>query len=93
MWVNCCHQLSAEEGRVRFHYVNYKESQLVVDINEDVAATSLLTLRGKNNEDFDKQDMVTNIEFEAIVPSIKKHFFHQHMVDFVSKLELSDQKC
>ena len=58
---------------------------MVVDSNEYVAAESSITLHGKNNEDSDKQDMVTNIEFEAIVPSIKKHFFHQHMVDFTNK--------
>ena len=64
---------------------------MVVDSNEDIAATSLLTLHGKNNEYSDKQDMVTNIEFEAIVPSIKKHLFRQLMVGFSNKIELSDQ--
>ena len=36
--------------------------------------------------------MVTNIELEAMVPSIKKQLFHQHIVGFVNKLELSDEK-
>ena len=26
------------------------------------------------------------------MPSIKSYFFHQHMINFVNKLELSDQK-
>ena len=49
-------------------------------------------MNGNNIEDCDKQDIVTNIEFEAILPSIKNYYFHQCMVDFVNKLELSDQK-
>ena len=54
--------------------------------NEYVADVSLLTLHGKNIEDYDKQDIVTNISFEAIVPSIKKYLFFHRMVDFVNKL-------
>ena len=42
--------------------------------------------------DSEKQDIVTNIECEAIIPSIKNNFFHQRMVDYLNKLELSDQK-
>ena len=45
----------------------------------------------KNIEDYDKQDIVTNKKFEAIISSIKKNLFHQRMVDFVNKLELSDK--
>ena len=37
-----------------------------------------------------KQDIVKNIEIEAIVPSINKNFFHQHMVSFVNKLKFND---
>ena len=62
------------------------EYQLVVGSNEYVASVSLLTLHGNSTEESDKQDVVTNIEFEAIVSSIKKYFFHQCMVDFVNKL-------
>ena len=40
----------------------------------------------------DKQDIVTNIEFEAIITSIKNNFFHQRMMIFVNKLESIDQK-
>ena len=65
---------------------------MVVGINEDVAAASLLTLHDNNIEDFDKHDIFTNIEFEYIVTSIKKCLFHQPMIDFVNKLELSDQR-
>ena len=43
-------------------------------------------------EEYDKQDTVTNIEFESIVPSIRRYFFNQCTVDFMHKLELSDQK-
>ena len=43
-------------------------------------------------EDSHKQEIVTNIEFDAIIPSTTNNFFHQSMVDFVNKLELSDQK-
>ena len=32
------------------------------------------------------------MSFEAIIPSIKNNFFHRHMINFVNKLELSDQK-
>ena len=52
----------------------------------------MLTFYGDNIEESDKQYMVTNIEFEAISPSIKKYFSHQCMVYFVNKLELSYQK-
>ena len=43
--------------------------------NEDVADASLLTCNGIRIEDSDKQDIVTNIECEALVNSIKKFFF------------------
>ena len=36
--------------------------------------------------------MVKNILSESIVPSIKKNFFNQRIVDFFNKLELSDRK-
>ena len=65
---------------------------MVVVNNEDVAAASFLTLYGNNIEDYVKHDIFTNMGFEAIVPSIKNYFFHQHVIDFVNKLELSDQK-
>ena len=52
----------------------------------------MLTLYDEKIEESDKQDIVTNIEFEAMVPSIKRYFFHKHMVDFLNKTELSDQK-
>ena len=34
----------------------------------------------------------TNFESESIIPSIKKYLFHQRMVDFLNKLEISDQQ-
>ena len=49
-------------------------------------------MHGDNIGEYDKQDIDTNIQFESILPSIKKYFFHQHMVDFMNKPELSDQK-
>ena len=63
-----------------------------VGSNEDVAAAPLLNFHGDSIEESDKQDIVTNISFEAIVPSIKKYLFFHRMVDFVNKLELNDQK-
>ena len=51
------------------------ESQLNVHSNGDAATTSLLTLHGDNIEESDKQDTVTNIEFEYIVPSFKSTSF------------------
>ena len=68
------------------------KSQFNVGSNQDVESESLLTLDGNNIGEYDKQDIVTNIEFESIVPSIKKHLFYQRMVDFVNKIEFSDQK-
>ena len=65
---------------------------LVVIKNEDVEASSLISLHGNNNEDYEKQDMVIDIYFEAIFHSIKKSLFHQRMVDFFSELYFSDQK-
>ena len=38
-----------------------KDYQFVVIINENVAAESLLSFHGDNIEDYDKQDIVTNI--------------------------------
>ena len=69
-----------------------KDSQLFVSINEYVVPASLLYLHVDNIENYDKQYIVTNIEFETIMTSIKKKCFHQRMVDFLNKLELSDQK-
>ena len=60
--------------------------------NEDYEYLSLIYLHGKSNKDSGKQDIVTNIEFEAIVTSIKKNFFHEHMVDFSNKLYFNDNK-
>ena len=65
---------------------------MVVISNDDVAAALLISLHGNNIEDYDKQDIVSNIELWAIIPSIGKNLFHQHMMNFVNKLELSDQK-
>ena len=92
MWVTCRHQLEVEEGRVRCHYVKNKQYKLVISINEYFAAASLLTLHGNNIEYSDKQDIFPNTEFEAIITSVKKNFFHQRMMNFVNKIELSDQK-
>ena len=36
--------------------------------------------------------MLTNIEFETIISSIKKDLFNQRMVGFVNKIDLSDKK-
>ena len=65
---------------------------MVVSSIEDVSTASLLYLHGINIEYSDKQDKVLNISFEEILPSIKKYFFHQRMIDFVNKLDLNDQK-
>ena len=42
----------------------YKYSQLGVISHEDVANASLVYLHSDNIEDYYKQDIVTNIEFE-----------------------------
>ena len=63
-----------------------KYSQLVVSSNEDVTAESLLSLHGDNIEYSVKQDMVTNMGFEAITPPIQKNLFHQCTVYFANKL-------
>ena len=52
---------------------------------------SLITFNGDNIEEYDKHDIDTNIEFESIETSIKKYWFNQRMVDFVNKLEWSNQ--
>ena len=48
-----------------------KYYSVVVVRNEDVTAAALIYLHGKNNENTEKQDIVTNMEFESIVNSIK----------------------
>ena len=65
---------------------------MVVGSNADVEAASLIYLHGKKTEYSYKQDIVSNMEFETIIPSIKKYFFHQCMVNFVNKIDLSDKK-
>ena len=52
-----------------------KYYQWVVSSNEDVAAVLFLSFHGDNNEDYEKEDIVPNIEFECIVPSIKNSLF------------------
>ena len=69
-----------------------KYYQLVVSSNEDVASVLFIYLHVDIIVDSDKQYIVTNIEFEAIIPSIKNNLFHQCMVNFLHKLDLSDQK-
>ena len=49
-------------------------------------------MHGDNNEYYEKQDIVKNIYFKAIFTSTKNNFFHQHMIDFLNRLEFSDQK-
>ena len=68
-----------------------KEYQLNVTSNKDVAAASLISLHDDNIKDYNKQEIVSNTEFEAIIPSIKNNSFHQHMMNFMNKLELSDK--
>ena len=70
----------------------YKDYSSVIKSTKDVASELLVSLHGDNIEYSDKQDIVTNIEFEARIPSIKKNFFHQRMVEFANKLDSSDQK-
>ena len=48
------------------------KNQLSVGINEDVVATSLLNLHDNHIEESETQDIVINIEFVAIITSIKK---------------------
>ena len=48
------------------------ESHLNVGRNEYVTSASLLTFHDDKIEESDKQGIVTNIKFEAIVTSIKK---------------------
>ena len=67
------------------------DSPSFVSINEDVAATLLIYLNENNNKDYEKQDIVTNTYFEAIVPLINK-LFNQRLVYFVNKIEFSDPK-
>ena len=81
-----------EEVKVRCHYVQNIESQLNFGSNENVSAASLLNFYDNNIEEYEKQGIVTNLKFEYIITSIKKHFFHQRMVNFVNKLELSDHE-
>ena len=71
---------------------NDKYSQLVFKINEDVAAASLIYFHGNNIEDYEKQDIVTNIKFESIITLIENKLFYKLMVDFLYSLDLSDQK-
>ena len=70
-----------------------KYFHVVLSINEDVTSASFIFLHDDNIEDSEKEEIVTNIELEAIIPSIKKNFSHQRMVDFMYNLELRDQKC
>ena len=60
----------------------HKEYQLGVRSDEYVAAALFISLRDNNIEYYDKQGIVSNIEIEAIITSIKKNFFHQRMMDF-----------
>ena len=46
------------------------DSPLCVIRNKDVASARLLSLHGNDNAYYEKQDIVTNIYFEAVVPSI-----------------------
>ena len=45
-----------------------------------------------NIEEYEKQDIVTKIEFEAISPSIKNYFFHHCVVYFVNTPYLIGKK-
>ena len=69
-----------------------KEYPLFVRINKDVSSVSFFSLHGNRINDSDKKYIVSNIEFKAIVPSIKKSFFYQHMMNFLNKLDSSGQK-
>ena len=47
-----------------------KDYQLVLISKEDVTTASLIYLHGNNVEYYDKKYIVTNLEFEAIIPPI-----------------------
>ena len=51
------------------------DSPVVVRINEDVTAASLISFQGENNNKSEKHGIVRNIEFEFIVTSIKTTSF------------------
>ena len=59
---------------------------LVVNINEYVSDGPLLSLHGNNIKDSVKQDIGTNMEFEAITPPIQRNLFHQCAIYFANKL-------
>ena len=65
---------------------------MVASSNEYFTAASLPNFYGDNMEDYEKQDTFSNTEFEAINTSIKTNLFHQHMMNSVNKLYLSNQK-
>ena len=69
-----------------------KDSQLVFSSNEDFAVASFIYLHCDNIKDYDKQDIVSNIEFGAIIPLIKDNLFYKRMINFVNKLKLSDKQ-
>ena len=52
----------------------------------------MIYLHVGNYEEPEQHYIVSNIEFEAAVPSINKNFFHQIMVHFLNKLKLNDYK-
>ena len=46
-------------------------------------------MHGKKVEDDEKQEIFSITEFEVTMPSIKNNSFHQRMMNFVNRIELS----
>ena len=63
-----------------------KDFQLVVGINKYAEAAPFIFFHGDNIKDSKKQDIVSNIKFEAIITSIKNNFLHQRMAIFLNKV-------
>ena len=55
---------------------NNKSYILVAISNEYVAYASLISLYGDNIEGYDKQEIVSNTSFEAIMPAIRNKLFN-----------------
>ena len=60
--------------------------------NDNDSVSSLLSLNVVKDKKLKKNDIVSGIYSETVVPSRKNNFFNQRMIYFVNRLEVNHEK-
>ena len=78
MRILCLYQSKEYQQYQVIKILKDKESLLIFGLNKDVAAASLIYLHSRNDQKPEYQDIFTNIDFAAVVISIKELLSSMH---------------